>query len=165
MRWGNDEGKMCHFRDKIENLIKDILMDQTTVKKKIFTVSEAVYDQNYPLIMIYSPLEVISSSSKNSEVENRVLDIDVIGMIKSQANLIKDAHKISREIESALKTRFHDMPDFIQKIKLQKSEVEIQGEGEHLIGYVKLSYKVFYETKDLLADPPSKTKNDQTLQV
>lgn len=160
---------MCHYRDKIESCVKDILWDQTMAKQRVFTVSEAVYNQNYPMIILFSPKETVETPPLPMRPFRR-LNLDIVGIIRGQKDLVTQSHLFAREIEEAIAMETDVFPSFVQQVNLLQSEVEIQSNNqpataepappvdrrECLLSYVKICYAIEYRagtTTFNLGDP------------
>lgn len=159
---------MCHYRDKIEGCVKEILWDQTIAKRRVFTVSEAVYNQNFPMIILFSPKETVENPPLPMRPYRR-LCLDIVGMVKGQKDLTMKSHLFARQIEEAIAMDKEVFPSFVQQVDLTMSEVEIQSgchqpssaapsttddfgrpmatagiAREALLGYVKITYAIHY---------------------
>lgn len=120
---------MCHYRDKIEACVKDILWDQTMAKRRVFTVSEAVYNQNFPMIILFSPKETVVNPPLPMRPYRR-LTLDIVGIVKGQKDLSMKSHLFARQIEEAIAMDKEVFPSFVQQVDLTMSEIEIQS-GTH----------------------------------
>lgn len=161
---------MCHYRDKIEACVKDILWDQTMAKRRVFTVSEAVYNQNFPMIILFSPKETVEKPPLPMR-PFRKLTLDIVGIVKGQKDLSMKSHLFAKQIEEAIAMDKEVFPSFVQQVDLTMSEIEIQsgvhqpltaatnesatddfghpvataGLGqENLLSYVKICYSIHY---------------------
>lgn len=159
---------MCHYRDKIEGCIKDILWDQTMAKRRVFTVSEAVYNQNFPMIILFSPKETVETPPSPMRPYRR-LTLDIVGIVKGQKDLTMKSHLFAKQIEEAIAMDKEVFPSFVQQVDLTMSEVEIKSSvhqpgaaaasdkdefggptataglpHENLLGYVKICYAIHY---------------------
>lgn len=153
---------MCHYRDKIESCVKDILWDQTIARQRVFTVSEAVYNQNYPMIILFSPKETVEKPPLPMRPFRR-LSLDIVGIIKGHKDLMTQSHLFAKQIEEAIAQETEVFPTYVQQVDLAFSEVEVQGEtmgacntdrlgmgasgnpySPALQGYIKLGYTIEY---------------------
>lgn len=155
---------MCHYRDKIESCVKDILWDQTIARQRVFTVSEAVYNQNYPMIILFSSKETVEKPPLPMRPFRR-LSLDIVGIIKGHKDLMTQSHLFAKQIEEAIAQEIEMFPTYVQQVDLAFSEVEVQGESfadcntgkiglgagassnphsPALQGYIKLGYTIEY---------------------
>lgn len=136
---------MSHCRDLIETCIKNALHGKTIAKGKVYTVSEAVFSQNYPMIILFCPVETVNHVLKEEALPERTLELDITGVVKNNANLVVDIHNLAKEIEISLKPDQLEKHKIIKNIMLKKSEVDVLSESEGLIGFVRLTYCIDYQ--------------------
>lgn len=149
---------MCHYRDKIEGCVKDILWDQTMAKQRVFSVSEAVYNQNFPMIILFCPKETVMTPGAPQR-PFRQLSLDIVGIIKGHKDLMAQSHLLAKQIEEAIALDTEMFPSFVQQVDLTTSQVEmdptaLQGSAlaasqaedpsACLQGYVKITYTINY---------------------
>lgn len=136
-----------HIRQKIRNEIVAAVTGLTTTGSRVYPSRVwPLDDDTIPGLLVYTGDEdVDSEEGRVARVQNRDLQIVVIGKAKLTAGLDDLLDDIAEEVETAVLSASYAT---IQSIDLLSTEIDIERGAEKPTGEVILTFSVHYLTRD-----------------
>ena len=138
---------MDHSRKQIRDAIKTVLTGLATTSNNIFY--DYVYAINkLPALVVFTRAETIENKTIGKpRVQERTLQIDITGIVKTNTNYQDTVDKITEEVETAIYNS-SNLSGLVKFINLLNIETEYNDDLEQPLGSVKLSYSVTYIVRE-----------------
>jgi len=136
---------MSHARKIIRDELKTILTGLTTTGTNIFfdTIYNIKNDQ-VPALLIFTKNETVENKTIGQpRIEDRILYIDIIGLVKTTIDYQDTCDQIALEVENAINSSLN-LNGKAKYIILNDIDTEYNDDLEKPLGSIKLGYSVMY---------------------
>jgi hypothetical protein len=137
---------VSHARQTIRAAIKVALESLTTTGKRVYTNHVYPFDEDtLPNLSIYTlnEPETVEDDGEMGSFELRVLPFQVAGRAKASSDLDDTLDDIAEEVETALHAST-GLATYSKLVRLQSTEIELDGEGEIPVGVIRMNWIVIY---------------------
>jgi hypothetical protein len=144
-----------HIRTQIRDRVATACTGLSTTGTNVFKArARRLGDAKLPALVIYTESEQIpgdlTSGNIGSRTFTRVIDLVVEGYAKDTANVDTTLDTIAKEVETAVAGVTID--DTLHDIEPVETEKELNGDGEQIVGVVKVTFRAWTRTAEGVPD-------------
>lgn len=140
---------MTHIRKQIRDAIVELIKDETEAAANVFPQRVRPFGAGTSIVcLIYALTEPATAITMDPVLLDRIVNVSIEAHIKSNAATLDDrmdAFAVAVETKMAEDRTFGGLA---KESGLTNTRIEHDGDGEKIIGIIRLEYSVMYQTYD-----------------
>ncbi len=135
---------MTMMRKQVRDYVEGRLINVTTAQDRITVWGMINEEGPWPLIGIYTPLDVIGdviSDSSNDFETFRVITLEIESIVKQESTYADDLDTLAEQIQNLID---YELGGMAQSCIWQKDEIDVDSKGETNFAYCKSTFNVTY---------------------
>ncbi len=136
---------MAHARKQIRDKIKLMLTGLTTTGNNVFfDYANTINPKNLPALLIFTGSENVSNIIIGQpRLQERLLNINIIGVVKASSNYQDTCDLIVKEVENVFGNNIR-LDNLVLNTQLNQIETEYNDDLDEVVGSVNMSYTITY---------------------
>lgn len=135
-----------HVRKRIRDAVVTTLTGLTTTGSRVFRSRVySVEASTLPCLLVYTPSEIVDLETGTLDAPQRLLNVNVHGIVKATEDLDDDLDQIAKEVETAMRTDI-TLGGLSHGLDYSGYDTDLTSEGDQPHGTITLTYIIKYRT-------------------